>query len=121
MQPADVEAGKQLFEDKCSGCHGYEGRGGRGPTLRRGQLKHGQTDFAIYRNIRDGVPGTVMVGQDLTPVQRLQIVGYLRSKMDSDTLTSQSQQAEWRKRPELKVAIECSKDLIFAFFRSRIV
>lgn len=31
--PADIEAGRVLFESHCQSCHGYQGKGGVGPAL----------------------------------------------------------------------------------------
>ena len=73
---ADVEAGRAVFEAQCSRCHGARGAGGLGPDL-AGPLKHGDSDWAIYRTIKDGIPGTAMAPLDLTDTERWQVVGHI--------------------------------------------
>ena len=55
---ADVAAGKKLFEEHCSICHGIDGKGGRGPSLNRAHLAHAPDDAALKGVIVDGIaPG----------------------------------------------------------------
>jgi len=54
--PADIAAGKELFEDHCALCHGLDGGGGRGPDLRRRQLSHAPDDAALVDLIENGIP-----------------------------------------------------------------
>jgi mono/diheme cytochrome c family protein len=58
--PKAAQAGKSHFRLNCAWCHGLGSRGGRGPDLTRAQMKHGNTDAAIFRTIHDVVPGTDM-------------------------------------------------------------
>src|SRR5690349_3181911 len=62
VMETDVRAGEQLFTQRCSMCHGADGSGGNAPSLRRPSYNHGDSSFAIYRVIRDGVAQTAMVG-----------------------------------------------------------
>ncbi len=76
----DLRAGAQLFKERCSVCHGGDGAGWHGsPPLNRSGLKHGDSDFALYKVIRDGIAGTSMVAPDLSALERWQIVGHVRT------------------------------------------
>ena len=56
----DRAAGACIFRKRCTGCHGGDGSGGlHGPSLNRSGYKHGDSDLAIYKVLRDGVPGTL--------------------------------------------------------------
>lgn len=76
---ADRKAGARIFHERCSACHGVNGSGGPfAPSLTRPDYDHGDSDLAIYKVLRDGVPGTGMQSADLTLLQRLQVVSYLK-------------------------------------------
>jgi hypothetical protein len=58
---ADRKAGARIFHERCSACHGVNGSGGPfAPSLTRPDYDHGDSDLAIYKVLRDGVPGTGM-------------------------------------------------------------
>jgi alcohol dehydrogenase (cytochrome c) len=76
----DLSAGARLFAEHCSVCHGGDGSGSNGgPPINRSQLKHGDSDFALYKVVRDGIPGTSMESFDLKPLERWQIVSQIRT------------------------------------------
>ena len=77
----DYEAGAVIYNQKCGLCHGADGSGWHGPPLSRAGLKHGDSDLAIYKVLRDGVPGTAMIAADLSFAERWQVVGYVRRLM----------------------------------------
>ncbi len=81
----DRKAGARIFRERCTGCHGADGSGGSvGPPLTRSQYNHGDSDLAIYKVLRDGIPGTAMQSAGLTAFGRLQVIAYLRTlKADS--------------------------------------
>src|ERR1044071_4776995 len=76
----DLQAGSELFLARCASCHGPDASGGtQAPSLVGRELKHGDSDWAVYRTIRDGVPNTAMLGApDLTETQRWQILSFIR-------------------------------------------
>jgi len=75
-----ITAGAVLFRQECVYCHGVGARGGlRGPDLTTGTWNHGGTDADLARTITDGVPGTAMAANKLTPDEVWQIVSYLRT------------------------------------------
>src|SRR5260370_12049930 len=59
-QPDAILAGKKLFAASCSGCHGANGEGGRGPSLIEGRMIRRSSDTALFTSIRKGIPGTDM-------------------------------------------------------------
>jgi cytochrome c oxidase cbb3-type subunit 3 len=82
--PADeavLAEGKALFRGLCSGCHGGDGRGGKGPDLTDDRWLHGDKDDDIARVIRNGVPKTTMkkLGESLKDEQIAKVVAYVRS------------------------------------------
>jgi alcohol dehydrogenase (cytochrome c) len=75
----DHKIGARVFIGHCAACHGTDATGGHGPSLIRVTYDHGDSDFAVYRVVRDGVASTAMVPTGLTAVQRWQVIGYIRT------------------------------------------
>ncbi len=80
----DVRAGRQLFQARCSTCHGLNAAGGNestGPDLTTGRFRHADSDAGLFRVIRDGVRSTAMLGlgADADEQSIWQLVTYLRS------------------------------------------
>jgi alcohol dehydrogenase (cytochrome c) len=79
-QPGDIAAGSKLFSTECAACHGADAAGGTGaPSLVGREFKHGDSEWALYRTIRDGVPKTAMMDHPLGWSRIWQIVAYIRS------------------------------------------
>jgi len=82
-----AKAGEFEFRINCAFCHGLGARGGgRGPDLTRAQKRHGNSDAEMFRNISQGIAGTVMPangtngqGVGMTDEEINQIIAYLRS------------------------------------------
>jgi len=84
--PADIQAGAQLFRSQCASCHAPDGSGGvGGPALIRRTFKHGESDWAVYRVVRFGVPNTAMRPHPLPETELWQVVAFLRSINASDS------------------------------------
>jgi len=77
--PEDYQAGKKTFENHCSVCHGKEASGAVAPALNRSALRHGDSDLAMYKVIRDGIPQTGMAPVPMPPQERWQVIGYIRA------------------------------------------
>src|SRR5277367_3816828 len=56
----DFVRAKRVFETSCAGCHGPEGRGGKGPSLAVPKLRRAATDEDLGLIILNGIPGTEM-------------------------------------------------------------
>src|SRR5262245_45971355 len=80
QNPTELQPGKQLFEGLCADCHGFEGAGGRAPSLNRPTLTRAQNDEALRAIIRDGIPerGMPRVRRTTDNEQR-QLIAYVRS------------------------------------------
>jgi mono/diheme cytochrome c family protein len=95
--PESVAAGKLVFFEYCSGCHGRRADG-RGPqsmnlvprpqNLRNAQFVKYLTDDRMSTSIAGGVRGTAMPAFELSlPVEkRWQVIHYLRSLTLADSL-----------------------------------
>jgi alcohol dehydrogenase (cytochrome c) len=79
VTPDDYQAGKRIFRERCSVCHGNEATGGLAPALNHSILKHGDSDLAMYKGVRDGIPKTGMAPVAISIQERWQVIGYLRA------------------------------------------
>ena len=77
--PEDYQSGKRIFQVRCSVCHGKEATGGLAPALNHSALRHGDSDLAMYKVVRDGVPQTGMAPVPMSPQERWQVIGYLKA------------------------------------------
>ncbi len=55
-----VEAGRKQFLNSCSGCHGPNAKGGRGPRLLKSGVVRGSSNRQLFNLIKDGVRGSDM-------------------------------------------------------------
>lgn len=70
--PPDLEKGKKLFVVNCATCHGIDGGGGAGPSLRKPRLAHGASQEELQEFIGRGrpdagMPGSFHLGADGLP------------------------------------------------------
>jgi putative heme-binding domain-containing protein len=77
--PNAIAAGRRLFVEKCSPCHGPSGEGGHGPSLVEGGELRRASDEQLYNSVKNGVPGTDMSGFPLPDEQIWQLVAFSRS------------------------------------------
>ena len=77
--PAASQPGKKLFEGHCAVCHGLDGGGGRGPSLRRARLSHAPNEAALRAVISDGIAPDMPDGWFLTEDEIADLAGYVRS------------------------------------------
>jgi cytochrome c oxidase cbb3-type subunit 3 len=52
-----MDEGARIFKEKCSGCHGPEGKGDIGPDLTDSEWRYGGTDEDLLETISNGRPG----------------------------------------------------------------
>ncbi len=79
ISPTAIEAGRHLFLEACSACHGQNGAGGHGPSLIDGQQVRQLSDAQLQQSIQKGVPGTDMPASPLPEPQVRQLVAFVRS------------------------------------------
>ncbi len=96
--PESIVAGKAVFFEYCSGCHGRRADG-RGPqslnliprpqNLRNAQFVKYLTDDRMYTSVSGGVRGTAMPAFELmiSTEKRWQVIHYLRSLTADDPIT----------------------------------
>jgi alcohol dehydrogenase (cytochrome c) len=75
----DYEAGEHIFRERCAVCHGNKATGGMAPALNHSVLRHGDSDVAIYKVVRDGIPKTGMAPVAMSIQAKWQLVSYLRA------------------------------------------
>ena len=75
----DMAQAKRLFDTGCAGCHGPEGRGGKGPSLNVPKLRHVKTDGELVQLILVGLPGTEMPPSWYLGDKVALVVAYVRS------------------------------------------
>jgi cytochrome c oxidase cbb3-type subunit 3 len=78
-QPDAAQAGGKVFATSCSGCHGANGEGGRGPNLVEGRRIRRLPDSGLFNSIRSGVPGTDMPPTNLPDDQIWRLVAFVRN------------------------------------------
>jgi mono/diheme cytochrome c family protein len=81
-----LEQGRAYYVQLCMACHGARGDG-QGewayrvtprPASLRSTRTRGHSDDYLDRLIREGLPGTPMIGYRLSEAQRRQLVAYVR-------------------------------------------
>jgi len=100
----DRKAGASIFRERCAVCHGGDGTGWHGPPLNQSGLKHGDSDLAIYKVLRDGIRDTTMTAADLEPLQLWQVVGYVRTLQTHGSGDGADQHVDEAPRPNIKVS-----------------
>ncbi len=78
-KPEAVAAGAKLFASACSGCHGANADGGRGPSLADGRRTRRSSDRQLWTTIKNGVPGGDMPPFPLPDEKIWQLVAFVRS------------------------------------------
>ena len=59
--PDAIQRGLELFNERCSFCHGTRGRGAKGPCLSCGRfLYRGGSNAQLFATIASGIPGGQM-------------------------------------------------------------
>jgi cytochrome c oxidase cbb3-type subunit 3 len=71
--------GRRIFESRCAGCHGLDGRGGeRAPDIATSEKTQRRSDHALSRIITGGLPGTGMPAFASLGSSLKNVVAYLR-------------------------------------------
>jgi alcohol dehydrogenase (cytochrome c) len=78
---ADVAAGEVLYRQQCAGCHDAASEGSGAPTLKGRAPRVGSSDWALYRVIREGKPGTAMQPHAYREQDLWQLVAYVQSQI----------------------------------------
>jgi cytochrome c oxidase cbb3-type subunit III len=79
MTPDDIAMGKQWFGGNCAGCHGFDGGGQLGPSLRGVAQRKGDAGvFGVIRGGQGGMPPQM----SLNDQRAWQVVAYVRTLGD---------------------------------------
>src|SRR5439155_1009687 len=100
--PADIQAGATLFRSRCAECHAPDGSGGRGPPLTGRQFTHGESDWAVYRTIRFGIPNTAMGPHPLPDTAVWQLEAFVRSIDTSGRALGAAARGPWERWQRLQ-------------------
>jgi cytochrome c oxidase cbb3-type subunit 3 len=73
----DLVAGKKLFEQNCSVCHGLEGGGGRGPNLHTPKLKHASDEKSLRALIENGISPDMPAAWYLSEYENASVAAYV--------------------------------------------
>jgi alcohol dehydrogenase (cytochrome c) len=106
----DRREGARIFRERCTACHGSDGSGGpHAPSLIRSGYKHGDSDLAIYKVLRDGVPGTAMPSAGLPQRQLLQVMTRVKM-LQANVSEAHKTPAEQKVGPAIAVSSERLRD-----------
>lgn len=78
---AGIEAGKKIFLQTCSVCHGAQGQGGVGPNLTDNYWLHGGKINDVFKTIKFGVPEKGMQSwqKAFSPVEIKDLASFVKS------------------------------------------
>ncbi len=91
--PADHNArfGKSIFARQCAGCHGADGGGAIGPSLKSNDFLRMVDDRYLYRSIVEGRPSTAMPSwQHLSADDVGALISFLRTKQKGPAFPASS-------------------------------
>jgi putative heme-binding domain-containing protein len=78
--PGEQAQGQKLFRAHCASCHGFDGSGGRGPSLATSKLRNVTDDKSLMTVISQGIEGTEMPATwMLSEAEVSRIAKYVRS------------------------------------------
>lgn len=91
-----IEAGKMLFTQYCTACHGQNAEGKVGPNLTDEYWLHGGTIKAVYHVVTEGVPEKGMISwkKQLNPLQIQQVASYVLSLQGTKPAGAKEPQGE---------------------------
>lgn len=75
--PAAFEAGRGLYLERCAVCHGQDAKGSMAANLLRSKTVATGPDQALFRVIREGIPGTEMFAHEIPDDSIWRIVTFL--------------------------------------------
>ncbi len=81
LSPETLAAGKALYTQSCTPCHGAGGEGTVGPNLTDNYWLHGGDVKDIFKTIKYGVPDKGMIAweKQLSPKQIAEVSNYVKS------------------------------------------
>jgi len=94
--PADLKAGKQIFETNCIACHAADGGGIVGPNLTDKYWIHGGGIKNVFKTIKNGVPDKGMISwqSQLNAKQIQDVASYVLSLQGTKPANPKAPQGE---------------------------
>ncbi len=91
-----IDAGKAIFQEKCTACHGTEGGGGVGPNLTDKFWLHGGNIKNLFKVIKYGVPEKGMISweKQLSPTDMQKVASFVLSLKGSKPANPKEPQGE---------------------------
>ncbi|GAB2583550.1 cbb3-type cytochrome c oxidase N-terminal domain-containing protein [Spirosoma areae] len=91
-----IGAGKVLFAQNCTACHGVNAEGKVGPNLTDAFWLHGGSVKRIFHTLTEGVPAKGMIAwkRQLNPLQIQQLASYVMSLQGSNPAGAKEPQGE---------------------------
>jgi putative heme-binding domain-containing protein len=89
LSPTEL-AGKKMFEANCVRCHGMDGSGLTGPSLKRPRLKRAADAASFTTIVQNGIMGTGMPGNwSITDTEGHQLYAYINfiKNQDKESIT----------------------------------
>ena len=74
-----IEKGGEVFRSNCSSCHMAHACTSGAPDLGTGIFSHGDSDWAIFGTVTEGIEGTAMIATILDDEEVWQVVAYIKS------------------------------------------
>lgn len=96
VDPADLNAGKDIFISNCAACHGKYGEGSVGPNLTDDYWLHAGGIKDIFKTIKYGWPDKGMKAwkDDFSPVQIAQLTSYIKTLRGTNPQKPKDRQGE---------------------------
>jgi len=96
LDAAGIEAGKTLFTNNCTACHGSVGQGGVGPNLTDDYWLHGGSIGDVFKVIKVGVVEKGMMSwKDIfSPEQIAELASYIKSIHGTNPPDAKEKQGE---------------------------
>lgn len=74
-----IESGRQLYLGSCSGCHGPNAEGGRGPRIAQNADIRGASDKRLFNSIKNGIRGSDMPSSTHPDDKIWQLAAFVKS------------------------------------------
>ncbi len=104
LDGAGIEAGKKLFINNCTACHGTAGQGGVGPNLTDDYWLHGGAIGSVFHTIKFGVVEKGMMSwKDVFSAQQIaELASYIKSLHGTHPPGAKEPQGELYKEEPVK-------------------
>jgi cytochrome c oxidase cbb3-type subunit 3 len=94
----NLSKGKQVFDEKCSGCHGEKGEGAFGPNLTDNYFIHGHHVHAVVHIVKHGnKKGMTAFNHVLNHHQIHNVAHYVHSLKGSNVAGGKAPQGKYHK------------------------